>query len=123
MEDQKSLFQYSFVQKNGTLVVSLSGEMSPFILPSLEACRQEMLLKDDFRQVVFLFQGVPEISSAAIPWIAQIQREVRLRKAELRLVNLQGGIRDRLIKMGVVRGMEVSEDLKSALLSFARAAA
>ncbi|UOF02499.1 STAS domain-containing protein [Bdellovibrio reynosensis] len=120
--EQKS-FQYSFAQKNGMIVVSLSGEMNGFVLPALEACRHELFSKEDVRQVILFFQGVPEISSDAVPWIAQIQRDIRLRKAEVRLVALNSSCKERFIKMGVVRGTEVTEDLKSALMSFVKVAA
>ncbi|WP_415062137.1 STAS domain-containing protein [Bdellovibrio sp.] len=121
MEDQKS-FQYSFNQKNNMLVVSLVGQITAQVLPALEACRQELLSKREVRCVVLYFQDVESISMDAIPLIAQMQREIRLKPADLRLCALPLGLREKLVRMGVVRGLEVAEDLKSALLSFNRAA-
>lgn len=121
LEDQKS-FQYSFNQCNNMLVVSFSGEISTPVLAALEACRQELLSKSEVRCVVLYFQDVGSISTDAIPWLAQVQRDIRLKPAEVRLCALPGTLRERLVRMGVVRGLEVADDLKSALLSFSRAA-
>lgn len=120
MEDQKS-FQYSFNQKNKMLVVSFSGEINTPVLPALEACRQELLAKREISCVVLYFQDVDSISADAIPWLAQVQREIRLKPAEIRLCSLRENLRERLVRMGVIRGLEVADDLKSALLSFSRA--
>lgn len=119
LEDQKS-FQYSFNQKNNMLVVSLAGQITAQVLPALEACRQELLSKQEVSCVVLYFQDVDSISMDAIPLIAQMQREIRLKPASLRLCALPVGLREKLVRMGVVRGLEVAEDLKSALLSFSR---
>lgn len=121
MEEQKS-FQYSFNQRNNMLVVSFSGEINTPVLSALEACRQELLAKSEVRCVVLYFQDVRSISTDAIPWLAQVQRDIRLKQAEVRLCALPGTLRERLVRMGVVRGVEVADDLKSALLSFSRAA-
>lgn len=103
------------------LVVTFSGEISTPVLAALEACRQELLAKREVRCVVLYFQNVESISADAIPWLAQLQREIRMRPAEIRLCALREGLRERLVRMGVIRGLEVAEDLKSALLSFSRA--
>ena len=119
--EQKS-FNYVISHKNDMLVVNFQGDMTSVVLPGLEACRSEILSKKEIRCVVLYFGEVGQISSDAIPLVAQIQREIRAKPADLRLVGLKENIRDRLVKMGVIRGMEISEDLRTALMSFARAA-
>ncbi|MBO9665455.1 MAG: STAS domain-containing protein [Bdellovibrio sp.] len=104
------------------LVVSLTGEISSYVVPALEACRQEILAKEEVRCVVFYFQNVDQISAEAIAWLAQVQREIRAREADLRLCSLKDTLREKLVRMGVVRSLEVTDDLKTALLSFGRAA-
>ena len=121
MDEQKS-FNYVISHKNDMLVVTFQGDMTSSILPGLEACRSEILSKKEIRCVVLYFGDVGLISSDAIPLVAQIQREVRAKPAELRLVGLKENIRERLVKMGVVRGMEIADDLRAALTSFPRAA-
>ncbi|GEM_PF-1554509 len=121
MEDQKS-FHYTFSQKNTMLVVSLCGEITSHVLPALEACRQELSSKQEVSHVVIHFQDVASISLDAIPLLAQIQREIRAKPANLRLCSLPENLRQKLVRMGVVRGLEVADDLKTALLSFTRAA-
>lgn len=121
MEDQKS-FNYVLSHKNNMLVVTMQGELNSFVLPALEACRQEILSKKEVRCVVLYFQEVDAIASDAIPLLAQMQREIRAKPADLRLASLSETLRERLVRMGVIRGLEVAEDLKTALLSFGRAA-
>lgn len=116
MEDQKSLV-YSLTQKNKMLVVSLTGELSNNALSTLESCRKEILSKEDATFVVLYFQEVENISSDVISLLAQMQRDIRQKPAELRLC-LKESLREKLVRMGVVRGLEVAEDLRSALLSF-----
>ncbi|WP_413560909.1 STAS domain-containing protein [Bdellovibrio sp. HCB209] len=122
MDDQKS-FNYSISHKNKMLVVSFTGEeMGSVVVPALEACRQEILSKEEVRQVVFYFQNIDRISSEALASFAQLQRDIRAKPADLRLCSLKGALREKLVRMGMVRSLEVTEDLKSALLSFPRAA-
>ena len=104
------------------LVVSLAGEISNHVVPALEACRQEILAKEDVNCVVLYFQNVGQISPDGISMLAQIQREIRAKPANLRLCALNENLRTKLLKMGVVRGVEFTDDLKEALLSFGRAA-
>ncbi len=117
MIEEKS-FQYVLNIKNKMLVVSLQGDMTSYILPALEALRQEILSKKEVQCVVLYFEQVDAISSDAVPLLAQMQREIRIKPAELRLCALKVPLRERLIRMGVVRGLEVTEDLRSALNSF-----
>ncbi len=58
------------------------------------------------------------MSAEAISVLAQMQRDIRSKPAELRLCALRENIRTKLIRMGVVRGLEVVDDLKTALMSF-----
>ncbi|MDG0817610.1 STAS domain-containing protein [Bdellovibrio svalbardensis] len=119
--DQKS-FGYTLSHKNKMLVVTFTGELSSVVLPGLEACRSEIQSKEDVRCVVFYFQQVGFVSPEAIPVLAQMQREIRSRGLELRLCSLKESIKDKLVRMGVVRGMEVTEDLRAALISFGKVA-
>ncbi|MEK2690779.1 STAS domain-containing protein [Bdellovibrio sp. GT3] len=122
MEDQKS-FNYSISHKNRMLVVSFTGEeMTPGVVPALEACRQEILSKEEVRQVVFYFQNIDRISTEALASFAQLQRDIRAKPADLRLCSMKSPLREKLLRMGIVRGLEVADDLKAALLSFPRAA-
>ena len=104
------------------LVVSLIGEINSHVLPALEACRQEILSKEDVRCVVLYFQDVDSLSPDAISLLAQMQREIRSKPADLRLCSLKQSLREKLVRMGVIRGLEISEDLKAALTSFGKVA-
>lgn len=96
--------------------------MTPGVVPALEACRQEILSKEEVRQVVFYFQNIDRISTEALASFAQLQRDIRAKPADLRLCSMKSPLREKLLRMGIVRGLEVADDLKAALLSFPRAA-
>ena len=104
------------------LVVSFTGELTPAVAPGLEACRQEILAKPEVKCVVFYCEEVGAVHPEAIPALAQMQREIRSRGIELRVCSLKQALREKLVRMGVVRGMEVAEDLRSALISFGKIA-
>lgn len=101
------------------LVVSFTGDLTSQVLPSLEACRDDVR-KSKATQIVLFFQQVESLSSEAISFFTQLQRDIRMKPAELRVCGLRPNIRERLVKMGIIRGLELAEDLKSALLSFDR---
>ena len=121
MIDQKS-FNYTLSHKNRMLVVSFCGEMSSVVGPGLDACRIEILSKENLKCVVLYFQDVPGVSPEAIAVLAQMQREIRSRGLELRLCSLKENLREKLVRMGVIRSLEVAEDLRAALLSFGKVA-
>lgn len=121
LEDQKS-FQYSLNHKSSMLVVSLNGEITSQVMPAFETCRQQIQDVPELRTLIIFFQNVSAICPEGVQILAQIQREARARPAEIRLVSLSESLRGRLVKMGVVRSLELSEDLRSALMSFVRAA-
>jgi anti-anti-sigma factor len=122
LEDQKSL-KYFFNERSQLLVVTLQGELSGRSAEILESCRKEILeRKEAINRVVLSFQEVEHISLDVIPVFAQLQREIRSMPADLRLCALKSGVREKLIRMGVVRGREVADDLKAALLSLPKAA-
>jgi anti-anti-sigma regulatory factor len=110
--------QYSISEKNHMLVVTLTGDLSTASLAQLDSCRKEILGKKEVRCVVLYFQKVEQVTTDVIPFVTQLQRDIRTKPSELRLCGLKSSIRERLLKTGVIRGLEIAEDLKSALLSF-----
>ncbi len=117
MEGIQKSFTYSFNQQKHTLVVTLDGDLHSDVMPALEALKVEILGKKEIRQVVLYFKEVTIISTDAISILALMQREIRAMPAELRLCSLEDKIKERLVRMGVVRGLELTDDLRSALLS------
>ena len=121
MIEQES-FRYSLSYKNKMLVVSLNGEITNEVLPALEACRSEIQALEEVEGVVLYFCDVPAISDGGVQLLAQIQREIRARPADLRLVSLRESLRTKFERMGLIRALELVEDLKTALLSFRKVA-
>ena len=102
------------------LVVSFTGDLNSQVLASLEVCREEVMRKSKATNVVLFFQQVESMSTEVVSWLAQMQREIRMKPAELRICGLRTNMKERLVKMGIIRGMELADDLKTALLSFER---
>jgi len=122
VENITNNLQYSINEKNHMLVVTFTGELSSSCLDQLESCRKEILSKKGIKNVVLYFQQVPTVSTDVIPFLTLLQRNIRAKPSEIRLCGLKPVIREKLLKTGVIRGLEIAEDLKSALMSFPKAA-
>ncbi len=120
MDDPKSIC-YTLTEKSNMLVVSFNSDLNSELAASLDVCREEILKKAHIQNVVLFFQSVDSMSSDVISLLTQMQREIRSKPAELRVCALRPNLKEKLIKMGIVRGLELSDDLKTALLSFQRA--
>jgi len=113
---------YSINERNHMMVVTFSGDLTSASLDDLESCRKEILGKKEIKNVVLYFQDVAQLSTDVIPYLTLLQRNIRSMPSEIRLCGLKPGIREKLLKTGVIRGLEVSDDLRTALLSFPKAA-
>lgn len=111
---------YTLSEKNEMLVVIFTGNLGSDSMPSLDVLRAEILRKEQVTQVVLFFQRVEIMSADVISSLTQLQRDIRQKPSELRICALSPSLKERLLKMGIVRGLELQDDLRTALLSFAR---
>ena len=119
MADEKSSetaqtdFQFLISAKGRAVLVTLIGEMKNSSLAKLEECQREVLKDGNLNYFVFYFRDVPNVTIDAIPFLTQFQKNIRL-KGELRICSLRPELKDKLIKLGVVRSAELVNNLQSA---------
>lgn len=118
--DQGSpLFEYFMSEKDGIVVATLVGDLTPGVVPLLEQCRLELESKKDLKLVVLYFRDVNVIESEVIHAFTHLQKSARS-KAVLRLSSIKPHIRENLLRMGIVRKQELADNLQEALSSAAR---
>lgn len=122
MAETEKPLGYFFSQKKDFLVVSLSGDATPESQEVLKQCAEEIKRIRDVAFVVINMSGVSSMSREAVQFFAQIQKEARSKPAQLRICNLASEVKDRLIKLGVVRSLEIADSLDIALAHMTLAA-
>lgn len=119
MENSTSEFQYFVAASAPFLVVSFVGRIDKDSLEKLEKAEAEMNSQENLKYVILYFREVPNVSLEAISALTGIQRRIR-EKYQLRVCSLKPDLKQRLIRMGVVRGLELTDNLQTTLLDLKR---
>jgi anti-anti-sigma regulatory factor len=110
---------YFLSEKKGILIVSLIGPLNRSGREVLEACSKD-ILASGARWVILNFRDVgAEIETFLIPALAQLQKDIRKKPADLRIAGLHPGLRHTLEGRGVLRQQEISNNLAEALQAIA----
>lgn len=115
MEDKKTEFQYFVAANAPFLVVSFVGPIDKHSLEKLEKCETEMNLHDNLKFIILYFRDVSNVTTEAIPALTSMQKRIR-EKHQLRICSLNPDLKQKLIKLGVVRGLELTDNLQVTLL-------
>lgn len=110
-------FSY-FISNNGCVVVAtLSGLCESESHALLQQCKIDIESKicKSVHAVVLNFSGVTGIANDLIPFWAQLQSMIRSNGVELRLCGIESSLKEKLIKMGILRSTETSNTLKDAV--------
>lgn len=110
-------FHYLVAQNKPLLIVTFIGDMDRSAVESLLSCRRDIAAAEDIRFVIFNFRDVSSVSGEAITSFTQMQVEIRTRGCELRISSMSPALREQLLRMGVIRSSELSNNLREALLS------
>lgn len=112
-----------FVSTQGPVaIVTFVGDLNSSAVEMLGKCRIELVaVKVKF--LVFYFRDVETITGDSIQSLTQIQLDARGRELEIRMTSIKPNIKEKLLKMGVVRGDELANNLRDALMAFVPAAA
>ena len=110
-------FSYFISHKGPILVASLSGLVESEARDLLAQCKAEIehRLTDNIQGVVLNFSGVTGIANDLVPFWAQLQGMIRSHSVELRLCGIEMSLKEKLMKMGIVRAAETTNSLKDAL--------
>ena len=112
--ETENLFQYFISTNTPFAVVTFVGEMNKEASELLNECEQK--IQDiSAKFYILYFRDVTGIAMESIPFLASLQQKLRA-KGELRLCSLRPDVKDKLTKMGVVRGKELTDNLKATLL-------
>jgi anti-anti-sigma regulatory factor len=114
MENSTSEFQYFVAANAPFLVVSFVGRIDKDCLDKLEKAEAEMNSQENLKYIILYFREVPNVSLEAISALTGMQRRIR-EKYQLRICSLRPDLKQRLIRMGVVRGLELTDNLQSTL--------
>jgi anti-anti-sigma regulatory factor len=101
--------------------VSLVGSWDKDSVDKLAACEAELSKHKDTKFVILYFREVPSMTLDAISFLTAFQKRIR-DKYTLRICSLHPELRQKLSKMGVVRGMELTDNLQTTLLDLKKIA-
>lgn len=113
-------FDYFISEKNEFLVVSFLGKIDNNCLDKLSNLKQEILSKEQVKFVVLNFRDSIDIVGEAIQAFTHFQKDIRAKPAELRVCGLNPNIKDKLIRLGLLRGNEIVDNLNVAIQSLAK---
>lgn len=117
-----SEFQYFVSARNALMVISLIGKMDHHSIEPLKELEREVLHCKKITVVIFNLRDIENISVDAIPFLAKFQRDIRNMPAEVRLCGIKPELKTKLLNQGVVRTVEIYDNLKTAILASVRIA-
>ena len=100
------------------MVISLVGPLDENSRPKFQNLSDEISQNYGIKFFIFNFRDVPTIAAEAISSLTQLQMKIRSQKAELRLCSIKPNLKEMLVKKGVVRGLELSDNLAQAIIAF-----
>ena len=120
MDNTNSNFQYFIASNSPFVVMSFVGSWDKDCIEKLIACEKDLGAHKAAKFVILYFREVPHMSSEAISFLTAFQKRIRERHT-LRICSLHPDLRQKLSKMGVVRGMELTDNLQATLLELKKA--
>ena len=109
-------FKYLLSTEGPVAVVTFVGTMDSGSMVRLEECQQNLLTYVSSSCFIIYMRDVANISGDAIPFITQLQKNLRA-KGEVKLCSINPTLKEKLTKMGIIRGREVFDNLRLALNS------
>lgn len=122
MENTELSFQYFIASNAPFMVISFVGSWDKECLDKLETCATEVGSHQNIKFVILYFREVPNISLDTIAFLTSFQKRLR-EKYHLRVCSLKPELKQKLIKMGVVRGLELTDNLQTTLLDLKKMSA
>ncbi len=111
---QQQEFQYLVSSKGPVIVVTFVGELKSNCLEKLEACQSEVLNHESAKYFLLYMRDVPNITADVNIFFTQFQKNIRS-KGHLRLCSVAPVLREKLTKLGIIRNLEVVNNLQIAL--------
>jgi anti-anti-sigma factor len=110
-------FGFYLSEKQQFLVVTFSGALIKATLPEFQKCEKQ-ILESQAKYIVLNFQELQQMDLTAIRPLAQLQKQIREKPAQLKICAIQKKFCDLLTEAAAVRPQELCQDLAQALKSF-----
>lgn len=120
MDGNDTEFEFFISEKNAFLVVSFIGSLDTKAMDKLSALQSEILSKPQARNIILNFRDATNISGDAIQFLTYLQRDIRVKPAELRICGLNPFFKEKLGKLGILRASELVDNLNIAIQSLAQ---
>jgi hypothetical protein len=114
MEEINLEFQYLVAANAPFLVVTFVGPMDKNSLDMLALCEKEIMMAENIKYVVLYFRDVPVVTADVIPFFTALQMKIRAQYT-LKICSLRPEVKEKLTKLGIIRGLEVCNNLQEAL--------
>lgn len=113
---------YSLSVSHFIAVINFSREITEEALDAqpLDNCKPGALKSQGVRFIVMDFSKVSNLTFGAVPAFTRFQKAVRFHGMELRLCGMRDDLKQKLIRLGVIRNSELSPSIKEALILIAR---
>jgi hypothetical protein len=109
-------FEYLLKKHGPAIVVTLMGPINHTAISKLEGLRNDIAEFQDVFLFIFNFKGVPRVSLDAFGEIVKVQMAIREREgAKLLIAEINQEVKTKLLKEGIIRTHELTDDLKVAL--------
>lgn len=113
---QADRFEFSLSKKNNIVVASLSGSINLQTIFQFEKCAREILAEAEARFIAIDLSALENVTLDAVPALVRLQKIIRDRQQPFRLCGLEGDLKSKLHKLGVIRFPELSATLKDSLV-------
>lgn len=114
---QTEKFKYSISKTDGILVACFAGVLNFEGISDFHGAIKEIFSEPSIRFIAVDFFQVQNITMDAIPAFLQFQKIARDRKQDLRLCGMNEDLKEKLLKLGVVRRNELSVSLREAVVA------
>jgi anti-anti-sigma regulatory factor len=108
-------FKYFTATKGIYMVISLVGSMKGKRTDPLTELEHEIMMNSSATVFIFNFRDVEDISGEAIFFMAQVQKSIRARPAEVRLCGVKPNLKSKLLNQGLVRTSEMFDNMQTAV--------
>lgn len=108
-------FKYFVSSKGAFLVASLVGLLNDQHAELMQPLLTEVHDNTSALIFIFNFRDLGEIDGDAVSMLAQIQKDIRSKPAEVRLCGLRPELKAKLLNRGVIRTSEIYDNLQVAI--------